>query len=89
MMLALALIVAPQLAFATNAAGLAYLEENKGKDGVVTLPCAPMHAPTATGAPPARLPPSSVLRPPVLPLGAHPSIPPAAVCAGAACSTRS
>ena len=38
MMLLCALIVAPQLAFATNAAGLAYLEENKGKDGVVTLP---------------------------------------------------
>ena len=66
MMLLCALIVAPQLAFATNAAGLAYLEENKGKDGVVTLPCAAVHAHTATQAPrpPARLPPPSSSAPP-------------------------
>jgi hypothetical protein len=39
MLLLLALIVAPEVAMATNAAGLAFLAENKGKDGVVELPC--------------------------------------------------
>ena len=36
--LALALVVAPQAACATNADGLAYLLENKGKEGVNELP---------------------------------------------------
>ncbi len=40
MMLLLALIVAPEVAMATNAKGLAYLAENKAKEGVVELPCA-------------------------------------------------
>ena len=39
MLLLLALIVAPEVAMATNAAGLAFLAENKGKEGVVELPC--------------------------------------------------
>ena len=54
MLLLLALIVAPEVAMATNAKGLAYLAENKGKEGVVELPCLDDPASTLTVPPPHR-----------------------------------
>ncbi len=54
MMLMLALIVAPEVAMATNAKGLAFLAENKDKEGVVELPCVvdcPASTPALSSAP--------------------------------------